>query len=140
MTDINSVAAIHDRIEALAALVGAPADLLPERTERGRDGTLWIYEAGAPSTYGMLYFDHGSTVVVAASATVDEVVSQVMDGITFSMAVREAKTLEKPDGDARIPVFAIQQRLMDQIDPDWAAVLRANHARALVEQPPVLAR
>jgi hypothetical protein len=139
MADQAGAQDIYERILALAARIDAPANLLPQIEERGREGTVWIGVSEAENAYTAVYFERGLAHQVITTYRPDHVVRQLLDGITFSMAVREHRGREAaPTGDLRVPLFAIQERLMEQVDPAWAEELRAAHARTLATQPPVI--
>jgi hypothetical protein len=129
VADSSSLADIHQKIREIAKRIGAPADLLPHKSEPNFSEGYWIRAAERAGGFELLYCERGLSRLIGQSRNADEIVEQVFGSVTFSMASSEEVTNRRPGEDFRIQLWEIQDRLMDSIDPAWVENLHKRRAQ-----------
>lgn len=105
-------------ISALSNLIKAPANLLPTfgRNEDGARPEIQVDTDG----YHFIVIERGQEIQHSVFLQLEELLYEVFEGITFSMASQYELKNRVEGQDSRIIMFAEQIRLLKQIDEAFA--------------------
>jgi hypothetical protein len=118
---LSAVAAI---VEALARQIDAPTYLLPtfEHNEDGARPEVRVDEAG----YHFVIIERGKELQNKAFDLLEDLLKEVFESITFSMAVEYEVRHRLVNQDFRIILFAKQVELLTKLNGTWAALCRSK--------------
>jgi UDP-N-acetylmuramate dehydrogenase len=136
VSDANA-AAVEDELRALAALIDAPAKLLPAVGREPRDEGYWLSIEGDPAapTYALQYTERGNAKLIAQSLDRRAVLQRAFETVTHSMASSLEVRHRRVGEDSRRQLFEIQAGLMARIDPAWGERLGETHVEILQRYP-----
>ena len=123
---------IKAEVDRLAAILGAGQGILPTYGT-SEDFARPHIEVGAQ--YHYVIVERGLERDRKSFATLDGLLEQIFDDVTFGMAFSYELAHRIESQDCRILGFAKQIELMEQLNPDWAAREAARHASILRHAP-----
>jgi UDP-N-acetylmuramate dehydrogenase len=130
-------AALERELRALAALIEAPAKLLPPVGREPRDEGYWLSIDGDPAapTYALQYTERGNARRLAHSLDRRVVLQRTFETVTHSMASSLEVRRRRIGEDSRRQLFEIQEGLMARLNPAWGERLGETHAEILQLHP-----
>jgi len=120
---------VENRVKYLAKLIGAPKHLLPTFGFSKQSGLPHIEIDG--DIYHFVVCERGSELKRKTTSDLKELVFWIFDSVTFSMACDLELKNRRKDEDFRIQLFQIQERLISNIDADYALILKNKHDKLL---------
>jgi hypothetical protein len=127
-----TIALIKSRIDALAAKIGAPADLLPTY---GSSRDFAHPHVEYDGRYHFVVVERGQELQRHTSLDIDDILYAVFEGITHSMASNYELHHRDPGRDNRPLLFAKQLELLGALDTNWSAKCAAEVAEILAKHP-----
>ncbi|HEV2862289.1 MAG TPA: Imm63 family immunity protein [Pyrinomonadaceae bacterium] len=124
---------IRDEVERLAALVGAPAHLLPTygRTEDGARPHVEVDSRG----YHYVVVERGNELTRVTTDDLDELLFNIFEAVTFSLATRHELTHRVEGQDFRRLLFGRQVGLLSALSPRWGEREALSHDAVLRRHP-----
>ena len=137
MSAAADTAALERELRALAALIDAPAKLLPAVGREPRDEGYWLSIEGDPAapTYALQYTERGNAKLLARSLDRRVVLQRTFETVTQSMASSLEVRRRRIGEDSRRQLFEIQQGLMAKLNPAWGERSAETHAGILQQHP-----
>jgi len=128
-----ALARIQRRVIQLAALIGAPDELLPTfgSTE---DGARPHIEVVGDLPYYVVV-ERGQELVRESFLDDDALLERIFGGVTFEMACAYELRSRRPTEDFRRQLFAKQLDLLAMLDLEWSTRRRARLLELLSEHP-----
>ncbi|HEY2589451.1 MAG TPA: Imm63 family immunity protein [Tepidisphaeraceae bacterium] len=123
----------QSEVERLAAVIGAPASLLPTYGRSEDFARPHIEFLG-----GQFHFvveERGVQLQRESSPNPDDILYSVFEGITFSMAGDYEVRHRRPSEDSRRQLFDVQLQLLGKLSGDWQQRRRAHLGEILRQYP-----
>ena len=128
----ESLESVRARVEALAARIGAPANLLPTW---GRTEDFARPHVEVDDRYHFVVVERGEELERISTRDLGELLYQVFQSVTFTLAWDHELAHRRPGPDPRRLAFRRQEELMAALEPAWGQWLAAEHAATLAEHP-----
>jgi UDP-N-acetylmuramate dehydrogenase len=130
-------AALERELNALAAIIDAPAKLLPAVGREPRDEGYWLSIDGDPAapTYALRYTERGNAKLLTQSLDRRVVLQRTFETVTQSMASSLEVRRRRVGEDSRRQMFEIQKALMARLDANWGERSAETHAGILQQYP-----
>jgi hypothetical protein len=124
-----TLSAVEAIVEALGKQIDAPTYLLPsfERNEDGARPEVRVDGAG----YHFVVIERGKELQNKAFNVLEDLLKEIFESITFSMALDYEVRHRLANQDFRIILFAKQVELLTKLDATWAALCRSKADRLL---------
>jgi hypothetical protein len=124
-----TLSAVEAIVEALGKQIDAPTYLLPTfgHNEDGARPEVRVDKAG----YHFVVIERGKELQNKAFDVLDDLLKEVFEFITFSMAVEYEVRHRSVNQDFRIILFAKQVELLTKLDANWAVFCRSKADRLL---------
>jgi immunity protein 63 of polymorphic toxin system len=120
-------------VDRLAAIIGAPVDLLPTYGQT-RDFGYAHLEVDSRG-YHYVVIERGKELQRLTTPVLDELLYEVFEHVTSSMGSRYAVGHRAAKQDFRRPMFQHQIELLKQLSPVWAQRCIEHHKEILGENP-----
>ena len=127
------LAALRERIQTAARLLGADGEKLPTWGASDQTGRPHIEADDCGFHY--VVCERGTEFERTTSADAGEIAFLACRDIAFEMACDHELATRVPGADSRRRIFAHQLELMRRLDPGWEARERAEIERILDEYP-----
>jgi hypothetical protein len=125
---------IETRVRELARQVSAPERLLPT-FGHSEDGARPHVEVDRDGRLHYVVVERGSELERRTTLELDDLLWQIFQYVTFSMASEFEVKHRIPHEDCRRLIFAKQIELLGMLAPEWANRERANHKTILEHHP-----
>jgi hypothetical protein len=126
-------AELRRRIDTLAALIDAPANLIP--TERVSVGNGLPHLEIDGETYHYVHEERGKEFDRFSTTSLDDLLYRVLRDVAFSMSSNLARPHRKPGEDFRREMFRQQLMLLRRLNPEWETRCSAEHREVLMKHP-----
>jgi ketosteroid isomerase-like protein len=87
------------------------------------------------SVFHWIVTERGQELERRETSDLDEVLYWLMSDVTFNIATRHELHNRRPGEDTRRQLFAEQERLLNELRPEWAAKYRVRVAQILSAHP-----
>src|SRR5262252_9989411 len=114
---MHTLGAIEERVDQLAAQIGAPAGVLPTYGRSEDMARPHIEVSG--SAMAWVVVERGKEWERKTTLQLDELLFWIFDHVTHEMASRFAARHQKEGQDFRHPLFTKQLELMGTLEPRW---------------------
>lgn len=124
---------IQAEVDRLAAMVGASGAILPTYG-RTREGARPHIETDTRG-YHYVVVERGEELRRDTTTDLDELLYQVFEGVTFTLACADATAHRVAGRDFRRRLFACQIELLGALSSSWAGRESREHQRILQQHP-----
>lgn len=131
--ELLALTEIKAEIDRRASRIGASGDFLPSYGHT-RDFGYPHIEVDSRG-YHYIVTERGIELTHIATRQLDELLYQVFEPVTHSLASRYEASHRKKGQDPRRQLFQYQAGLLAKLSPQWAERCAGEHARILQEHP-----
>jgi len=131
---VHSLSAVKQLVDQLASKIQAPQHLLPTYGESLDDAHPYV-EIGRSGLLFYLANERGQEVLRYIAKDIDDLLYNIFEDITFSMAIRYELANRVEEQDFRRISFAEQERLLGELNFDWQIRRRRDIEKTLEDHP-----